>query len=416
MFSQLRSYTVSYLLPRRNDASAVQDAVSGHFRHEGVIVAENEHAVIAQIRSMGGLPLSIKANRPRSRFFMGVSREYKRQFLLAIYFNCSQMSAAKALEAVIESETSDNREMMNGALTIIKRGGGFIESMDAMGIFDESVLAILEAGERMGTLPAALHTAIEHLDNSATIAKIMTGILTVAAFDAFMGVGSLIGNRYGMLPNMEKNLPDNLAPEKLAEITDAIKLAYLVNDVLIWGTFVVLVAALIGVYAYFDQKKKDFRKWVEGMVMRIPALSSTILHGAVANSFKVAASLVSGGVQMQVAMEIAAKSTRVPTVIGFWEEAMTRAESGDAIAATMMQPMLDNSDRLLVSAHTDRHQLAQSFHVIADRRTIMAKKAAKQFALLMFFGMMVYTTLGVCVSLYVLIIQNTSMVSGLTAG
>lgn len=413
MFTQLRNYRVEYLLPYRDDAGAVRDRqAEGYYRHHAIMVGENEAAIISQVRDLGGIPVLIRMAHSGLRLFSLMSNEYKQQFLTAVYFNCSAMSPAKALEAVIESDNGSMRQQLNSCLTIIKRGGGFTEAIQAIEGFDESTLAILEAGERTGTLKEAIRTAVEYLQSSASNKKLMAGMATFTSVELVFAFLSLAGNRYGMLPSIANSIPDTLSPDKAAEIGRAIERAYLINDIMIWGAVALVTAAIIGIYAYFD-KDQSFRKWVDDKVMLVPFLNKAILHGAVANSFRVAASLIKGGVHLMVAMGIAAKSTRVPSVIGFWGEAMLRSENGDAVAATLSQPLLDNSDRLLVAAHTNRQQLSQSFLVISERRHEMAKKAAKNFGVLSFILTATYTALSVCTSLYVLWIQNESLTAGL---
>lgn len=413
MFSQLRSYQVSYLLPFRNDSSAVEDSNhKGMFHHYGMLIGESEGAIVSQIIALGGTPVRFKLMKPRSRIFSKINQSYKEQFLRAIYFNCSAMSAAKALEAVIESDSSAIRTQLNPALAIIKRGGSFAEAIDAINAFDDSCLAILEAGERTGTLSEAINTAVEHLKSSAATFKLMIGMGIFALIEIFMAVSSLLGNRYGMLPSMSRNIPQELSPDKAERLKTMIGYAYLSNDIMIWVTIGLFFVSILGAYSYFD-KDKGFRKWVDDRVQRIPALGEAIQHGAVASSFRIAASLLKGGVHFAVATGIAGKSTRVPSVIRYWAEAELRAQNGESIAATLKQPLLDNSNQLLVGAHTNSKQLSDSFFVIATRSEESAKKAAKKFGVYLFFAMAAYTMLSVCISLYVLWIQNESLMSGL---
>jgi type II secretory pathway component PulF len=171
-----------------------------------------------------------------------------------------------------------------------------------------------------------------------------------------------------------------------------------------------MVAGMIGLFAYFD-KDKMFRKWVDDKVMLIPQLGQVIMHTAVANSFKVAASLLEGGVHLTVAMSIAVKSTRVPRVIDYWETAMRRSDTGDSVAGALMQPLLDNADRVLISAHKESSDLAESFNNIAAKRLDRSKSAAKKFSYLLFIGMAIYSLVAVAASLYVVYIQNSALLA-----
>lgn len=413
MFHQLRSYQIDYLLKTRADANAVEDRMAtGHYRHRDVIVGESEEEVVSAIRRQGGIPVNVRPIQHRFSVLNRVTAEYKKQFLMAIHFNCASMSAARALEAVIESDTTSTRGYLNSAHAIIKRGGGFIEALMSLNFFNESTLAILEAGERTGTLTEALRTAVEHLESRAVNNKLLMGMASMAAIEIFMAISTVVSNRYGLLPMMLDNMPLEASPAKIKEIQDAIQFAMLFSDVMMWGTFALFFVVIMAIYAYFD-RDKSFRAWVDAKVMSVPVLSKAILHSAVSNSFKVAASLIKGGVHLNAALAIAEKSSRVPSVIRYWAEARVRSDNGDSVAAMLSQPLLDNSDRLLVSAHTDRAQLATSFVTIADRRSYMATKASKRFGVVSFFATAIYLTVAVLGSVYVIWIQNESLLSGL---
>lgn len=414
-FTQLRSYRVHYLLNHRNDAFAVEDGKQkGYYLHRSMLIGESEPEVARQIIDLGGIPTSIKLVRSRSKLFSKLNTNYKEQFLRSIYFNCSGMSAAKALEAVIESDNSNVRPQLNPALEIIKRGGSFMESIDAINAFDDGCLAILEAGERTGTLKEAINTAVEYLKSGAATTKLMAGMGILAVAEIAMAVSSLLGNRFGVLPSILKSMPDNLPPEKIASLKAAVGNAYLVNDIMIWATIASFIVTAAGIYSYFDDDKK-FRKWIDDRVQSIPALGETIQQSAVASTFRVAGSLLRGGVHLAVAMSIAEKSTRVPRVASYWMQAQVLAENGESVSRMLKQSLLDNSNQLLVSAHTNSQQLADAFFVISERGAELAKKSAKKFGLLLFVGMALYTALAVCISVYVMMLQNDTMMAGLKA-
>jgi type II secretory pathway component PulF len=416
MTDRLRNYQVDYLLPTPSDVGySRHDADAGNYHHRAVLVGQSEAEIVRHVRSLGGVPVTVRLLRPSRRGARSASAQFKEQFLMAIYFSCSSMSASKALESVIESSTGTVRAHLNQALQIIRRGGTFIEAIEETHFFDESTLAILSAGERTGTLSDAISTAVEHIRSRSKNGKLMAGMAAFTGMELFFAVSSLLGNRYGMLPNLERNIPADEAPAKLAMLKDAIHMGYVMNDIMIFLTVAVVITGITGFYAYFD-KDRRFRSWVDNKVMMIPVLGEAILHAAVSNSFRVAASLVKGGAPLSTMMDISEKSTRVPRVIDYWQEAMKRAESGDSVALSLSQPILDNTDQLLISAHTDRAQLAQALSTIGDRRSVLAEKFAKRFGIVSFLGTSLYTTIAVAISLYVMYVQNASLMSGLSSG
>jgi type II secretory pathway component PulF len=416
MFDKLRNYHVDYLLPTPGEGSiARRDSDAGQFHHREILVGQNEVEIVRYVRSLGGVPVTIKLIEQGGSSGRKVSADFKEQFLLAIYFSCSSMSASKAMESVIESSTGSVRAHLNQTLQIIKRGGSFIEAIEETNFFDESTEAILSAGERTGTLKEAISTAVEHTKSKARNNKLMLGMAMFTGIELFFAVTSLLANRYGMLPSLEKNLSPDYAPEKIAALKQAIHTGYLLNDIMIYLTAAGMIVGVTAFYAYFD-KDRRFRKWVDDKVMMIPILGQTILHTAISNSFKIAASLVKGGAPLTVVMDMSEKSTRVPRVIDYWREAGRRSENGDAVAQAMSQSVLDNTDQLLISAHTDRAQLAHALLTIGERRSMLAEKYARNFGLMSFILTSAYTTIAVCISLYVMYIQNASMMNGMGSG
>jgi type II secretory pathway component PulF len=288
-----------------------------------------------------------------------------------------------------------------------------MEAIEETNYYDESTCAILSAGERTGTLKEAIHTAVDHIKSSSVNHRLMIGMAMFTTIELCFAVTSLLGNRYGMLPSLEKNLPTDLSEEKLIALRAAIQTGYLLNDIMIYLTALGAIVFVMGFYAYFDQDKR-FRTWVDDKVMLIPVLGAAILHGAISSSFKVASSLVKGGAALTVVMDIAEKSTRVPRVIHYWQEAMRRAENGDSVALSLSQPVLDGTDQLLILSHSDRDQLALALQTIAERRRLFAERYARKFGIVSFLLTTAYTVIAVCISLYVVFVQNSSMMSGMS--
>src|SRR6476469_1804001 len=95
----LKNFNVTYLLPYAADADAQRDrSATRHFRHTGIIVAASVEQVVHEICKGGGVPIAIEAIKPTLNFLNPVSRDYKQQFMLAIYFSTQAgLSAGRAL-------------------------------------------------------------------------------------------------------------------------------------------------------------------------------------------------------------------------------------------------------------------------------------------------------------------------------
>lgn len=408
----LSNFRVSYLSSAVENATAVEDdSASGYFRHESVVVAVDERAVVAELRSRGCIPLSVESVKPVHPFFNRVSRDYKLQFLQALGFNIEAgMSAGKALQTVIESESGPVRERLNYALNILRSGGGFHEAVAAMDFFDETTLAILESGERTGKMKDAVKTSVEHYQSRSSSLKVMLGAVTFTMLDLVFAVASIFGNRFSLLPMIKEGgfkAENPAAAEKFNRILD---LCYWVNDILLVSTLLLCVA-LVGIGWAYVGKNMAVRTWVDNKLMTMPAMKDALLHSAVASTAMIASSLLRGGVPFATAVQIAARGTRMPTVQAYWQTAYDRLVTGESVARAMNQPILENSERIIITAHNNQNQLGEALTVISSRREDLSKAAAKKFSILAFIASLFYSGIATLFTLWVVYLQNAQMMA-----
>jgi general secretion pathway protein F len=412
----LKNFSVTYLLPFAADADATLDrSARKHFRHKRIMVATNREQVVHDVRKNGGMPIEVRVIKPAMAWLNPVSRDYKQQFLLAIFFNTQAgLSAGRALKLVIDAENGPLRQRLNFANLILDGGGSFLEAMEALDFFDQTTLAILEAGEKTGTLSSAINTAIDYFQARAGTLKILMGTAIFTSIEVAFSVLSLIGNRVAVLPAIEKEISENNTPEKIASIKRGIAIAYFANDLMLLVSLALIIFAAICTWGYFDGSR-DFRKKIDDIILRIPQVKDIILHGALANSTKVAVSLIRGGVDLMASFAISEKASRVPRVLGYWRDAVSRIEDGEGIAHALAQAPLENSERTLIRSHTDRHQLARAFEVIAGRREVLAQRAAKKFQVFSFFATLIFSLVAVLIALFVALIQSEGSLASMTS-
>ena len=285
--------------------------------------------------------------------------------------------------------------------------------MEALNFFDQSTLAIMEAGEKTGTLSNAINTAVEHYQARAGTIKVLMGTAVFTSVEVAFSILSLIGNRTAILPAIEKQLTEDVSPEKAAAIKSGISIAYFANDLMLIVSLAGIIAILICGYGYMSGGTV-FRKKVDDIILRIPTIKDIILHGAITSSTKVAVSLIRGGVDLLAAIAIAEKSTRVPRVLNYWRSAIRRVENGELISTALGQSPLENSECTLIRSHTDRAQLARAFEVISDRRAAMAQRAAKKFQVFSFVATMAFALVAVLIALFVALLQSEGSMTALT--
>ena len=412
----LKNFDVTYLLPYAADADAVRDrSAPRHYRHKSIVVAGSTEQVVHEVRKGGGIPIEIRVIKPTLSIFNPVTRDYKQQFMLAIFFNTQAgLSAGRALKLVIEAENGPLRQRLNYAYLILDGGGSFLEAMDALDFFDPTTLAIMEAGEKTGTLSNAINTAVEYYQARAGTLKVLMGTAVFTSVEVAFSILSLIGNRAAVLPAIQKEISENASPEKVAAIKQGIAVAYFANDLMLAISLAVVGASMVAAYGYLNGSK-NFRKKVDDIILKVPAIRDIVMHGAVTNSAKVAVSLIRGGVDLIASIAIAERASRVPRVVAYWNDAVRRIQDGEDIATALAQNPLENSERTLIRSHTDRSQLARAYEVIAERRATLAQRAARKFQVFSFVATLAFSLVAVLIALFVALIQSQGTMTSLTS-
>ena len=414
----MQNYRVTYLMPRPENLMAQPDKdVPGFYRHATLLAAPNPGSIISEIRQRGGLPLDIKAVKPKPAWMNNVNRAYKLQMLQAINYNVrGGMSAARALEMVVEGETGTNRGMLNPALTVLRTGGTFPEAMRALGFFDESTISIIEAGERTGRMRDSLNAAASHYEKTSNGMKAMFGAVSWTLLDIGFAVTSIIGLRFSLLPTLTNAAGSaGETPAEKEAFQKLVDQAYLVNDLLIGGTFILLAFVLVGIYGY-AANVKSIRDRVDAVMARIPGLGTALLNGAISTSFTVASSMLRGGVPFLPSASTAAAGTGHLEVRNFWANAVQRVETGETIPRALNSPLLNSSEAMLIASHNTQRELGEVLERIAERRDGIALSASKKFSLGMFVASMLYSGIAVMFTLYVVYVQNKQMMSKASGG
>lgn len=409
----MQNFRVVYLMPRPESLMAQPDKdVPGFYRHATLLAAASPGSIISEIRERGGLPLEVRAVRPKPAWLSSVNRAYKLQLLQAINYNVrGGMSSARALEMVVEGETGANRALLNPALTVLRIGGTFPEAMRALGFFDTSTVSIIEAGERTGRMKDSLNAAASHYEKTSNGIKAMFGAVSWTLLDIGFAVTSIIGLRFSLLPTLTNSAQSaGETPAEREAFQKLVDQAYLVNDLLIGGTLILLALVFIALYG-FAANVKAIRDRAEAVMARIPGLGSALLNGSISTSFTVASAMLRGGVPFLPAAATAAAGADNLAVKEFWSNAVLRVETGETIPRALNSPILNSSEAMLIASHNTQRELGEVLERIAERRDGIAMSSSKKFSLWMFVASLMYSGVAVMFTLYVVYVQNKQMMS-----
>lgn len=414
---QIKNYRLLYLAPKILDGTArPEPKLSGYFRHELVITATRRRDAVQAVHDRGGVVLDVMRIRQQNafrRWFKGsISRAYKQKFLQALSFNVrSGLSPEKALEQVILGELGEPRVALNQSLNALRQGFGFVSALELLGWFDDATLSVMRAGEKAGELSKSLETAVGFYTKGTATLKLMFGAVAWTVIDLIMAVSTVISIRFGLIESLKKSplKSDNLA------LVDRFKfwlgLAEHVNDALLLVSFVAFALMLYFTMMLLSPDPK-VRGQAYTILERVPVLNRLLVSSGLSATTRVLASLLSGGVSFLSALNIARRGTLSRSVDRFWADVAVRAEIGEHPSNAFNHALLDGSERLLIRAHKDQHQLAECLSSISASREEVANAQAKKFAVIAFLASLLYSGIAVLFSLAVVYLQNQAVISG----
>ncbi|MDX1670184.1 MAG: type II secretion system F family protein [Limnobacter sp.] len=413
---KLRNFRVTYLFAGMLDGTAKAVLLpKGYFQHELVVVAPKARDAMLVVQEKGGTVLKVTAIQENrlTRFFTDrVSRNYKHKFLQGISFNVrSGLSPEKSLEEVVNNEVGPHRPALNKVLEALRQGFGFVESIELLGWFDESTLAVLRAGEASGRLNQALATAVSFYQRSSTLLKLMFGAFVWTLLDLFMAVSTVAGIRFGLIDELKKNPILSEDQETVDRFYRALDMAQTFNDVLLATSFIATVVVLYLVAMVMSPDPKTKHQGFS-ILERVPLINDVLKSGGLAATSRVMGSLLSGGVLFLDALRISKKGSASPSVQRFWQDIETNTEAGISPSQSFNHLFLESSERLLMRAHRDHKQLSEALESMADSREERATAKAKAFSVMAFLISLVYSGAAVLVSLFVVYLQNQAVLSG----
>lgn len=405
-----RNYRVKYLAQHPLSPGATRDPVNPDlWVCEDILPAISEDGALQQVISRGHIPVSARVVRQLVNHITG---DYKIKFMMSILFSVQAgASVGAAMERTIESEAWPLRGQLDPALRLLRSGATFSEAITLLGMYDETTLAILAAGEHTGTMPQSLATALNHLQSKGAATGLLKGAVGMILLDVGMAMSSSLSAVFMLLPQAEKQGIQSKDPAVLERWNSAIDLGYLSNWILLAGAIIALVVSFIA-WAGYEYGTQGFRERVEVFLRRLSFLGNALIHDAVSVSTSIVSHLLKGGVLFTSAIEIGSRTVRLPVVKHYWTNVLSMVMGGAPVSAALSREPLTSAERRVVAAHTNSLQLAEAFSQISEYRKIQAAKANKHFIFAGLAASFLYSGLGIASTLYVNYIQITSIMSG----
>lgn len=407
--SNFRHFKVEYLHMQARTPKAERDSVNSiYFINKEVIPGLDERHAIRQVMEIGGIPLRV------SRTFIwmrGLSDDYRIKFLVSLLFGVQNgQSAGTVLEHLIEAESWPLREKLEPALKVLKAGAKFSEAVAILGVFDESTISMLEAGEQTGSLKQSIAAAVKHLEKKNTSDALLKAAATAIGVDILIALSSVISSRFFLLPSMKEQGFKNDDPAVVEEWNKALDIAFVGNDILMIVTSLG-IGYLLWMWGQYHFGDQDVRRKISMQLVKVPFLGPSLLHAAMGASTGVMAHLIKGGVMFLQGAEITARGAHLPQARDYWETSAKQVAAGQELQKALALSPMSIAEQRILSSHGNRDQLAEAFANISDYRQKQAEQSNKRFIVAGLISSLLYSCVGIALMLYVNWVQIRAVMS-----
>lgn len=356
-------------------------------------------------------PLSVREKKINWWEEEVISSDYKKQFLQSISFHVeSGMSPAKALSIVVEGEENRSiRKRLELAQEVQNRGGSFSEALRTLKFFPEGVLALLEVGEKTGTLADSIETANTYLEETAKNNKGFYAQVIILTMEFLFGFSGVVTIQYTLLPWIEEQIKGSAGqaePERMEYLTRSIELAYSMNfGLMLLGIVLFLVVVTIVMLLKFGSKKVQLP--VSRFVSKIPGMKAVIYDSILYVHFFLISRMLSKGASFENAVQVCINTSRMQDLKAMWQNVVSRLESGHEISYAMRQDShITKSESTQLQHHQDSNQLQRVFTAMGDYRKQTAASGKKRVGLIGFVISMVYSGLSLLIALWIIKLQG----------
>jgi len=295
----------------------------------GEMVAASETAVLAQLQTLGHLPIfagELRSSGLRSWIsndFGRIRQLSTRDLSVASHDLAALLEAGLALDRALEllielSETKNVRRHLTTVLAKVRDGSSLAEAMASTGkVFPRSYVSVVRAGEAGGNLDKNLQSVGDHLAKSHAVKETIKSALVYPSILLCTAALSITFILTFVLPQFEPLFRD--AGKELPTATRIVMSAGKVIGNYGWALAILLAA--IGVGAKYALTRPDMRRRFDGFALRLPLIGDLIAKVQTARFSRTLGTLLKNGVTL-------------PSALGITQETLSNAVMAEGVGKT----------------------------------------------------------------------------------
>jgi type II secretory pathway component PulF len=277
----------------------------------------------------GPPPEKPKPKKTKQKAFGGISRDTSEYIIESLsMLLLSGVTVGEALQSIAaEIPKKSTRETMAQMQASIDEGVPFAVALEQTGLFNPSVITLIEVGESTGKLPENLKVVAAQMHkNNSMNAKIKSAML----YPAFLiGLLFVVGTGIGvfLLPKLLNII--NSLQVKVGPLTKAL---ILVGT--LFGKFGLIFAAVVVITIILStvlaKKSTTFKAFLEEVMFRIPGVKKLLFEIEIARFGFVLGTLLDAGLPVVTALQSLAASMSTRRYARFAAEMRDRVDDGDS--------------------------------------------------------------------------------------
>lgn len=308
----------------------------------GLVDAISEDDAIAQIRSLGHLPMATTLAETRRWQSLLPSAGPARYPANAIVFITQQLAALlgarlpldRALAILAElGEARRLRKPLLSVLSDIRDGSTLADALEASGAFSKPYVTMVRAGEHSGNLEATLRRLAEYLVAAAAVRQT---IISAMVYPAILLTTSILSIGFILVFVLPEFAP--LFAQAGKPPPFAMQVALEIGTFLSENLWIVIVVAAVAFLALRRLSHTlAYRSWRDRILLRLPLVGDLVVKAQVERFSRTLSTLLANGVGLPQALALTSETLSNSVIANAVRETAARLKEGESLTARLRQ-------------------------------------------------------------------------------
>ncbi len=304
----------------------------------GSIQADTENTAGKLLIEQGLVPQSVEEEGAKNPFFRSANRVTTKDRVMFTRQLATLIGAGLPLSASLRtvSEQSDSKGMQaigEEILAQVEAGKSLYEAFSAHPrVFSGVYLALIQAGERSGTLDVALRRLADQEEKDQAMMSKIKGALVYPAIILVVIIAVLLFMMYAVVPQV-KDLYEDLGSELPALTQFLVNMTNFFQD--FWWLVLIIVGAIVGVVWYAIKRTDVGRQFADMFKLHVPMFGKLFRKLYVSRFARTAEMMLATGVPMIDSIQISIEAINNKIVEAEYSKSVEMIKGGKTLSESL---------------------------------------------------------------------------------